>query len=130
MFILCIYALISLPSSSYHTYQPRIIWEFCLPDRPIRRRYFIKFWFFHFSAGVMFNYLIQRLPTWIRHVLLGAALAILAYSFVLFSPMAYGMTGPVAAEPNSTMHRLRWMDSWEFWTQLQRTDFFNLLTLC
>lgn len=62
----------------------------------------------------MYDYLTQRLPVWMRQTLLGVTLAGLAYSFLLFSPMAYGMTGPIGSEPNSTMHRLRWLESWEF----------------
>lgn len=62
----------------------------------------------------MFSYFSHRFSPWIRHALLGATLAILAYSFIVFSPMAYGMTGATGNEPNSTMYKLKWMDSWEF----------------
>lgn len=62
----------------------------------------------------MFTYLTYRLPKWIQHVFLGIVLAILAYSFNLFSPLAYGMTGPLSNEQNSTMYGLKWMSSWEF----------------
>lgn len=64
--------------------------------------------------GAMYNFMIQRIPKWMQHTLLGATLGLLAYSFLLFSPLAYGMSGPTANEPNSTMHKLKWMDSWEF----------------
>lgn len=37
-----------------------------------------------------------------------------AYSFYLFSPLAYGMSGPSANDPNSTMHGLKWVETWEF----------------
>ncbi|KAK5599219.1 Protein O-mannosyl-transferase 2 [Crenichthys baileyi] len=36
------------------------------------------------------------------------------YSFHLFHPLSYGMTGPLAHEPGSAMAGLKWMDSWEF----------------
>uniref|UniRef100_A0A3B3UDW9 Protein O-mannosyl-transferase 2 n=1 Tax=Poecilia latipinna TaxID=48699 RepID=A0A3B3UDW9_9TELE len=36
------------------------------------------------------------------------------YSFYLFHPLSYGMTGPLAHEPESAMAGLKWMDSWEF----------------
>lgn len=36
------------------------------------------------------------------------------YSFYLFSPLAYGMIGPSSLDPESPMHSLRWMDTWEF----------------
>lgn len=64
--------------------------------------------------GAMYNFMIQRVPKWMQHTLLGATLGLLAYSFLLFSPLAYGMSGPTANEPNSTMHKLKWMESWEF----------------
>lgn len=35
-------------------------------------------------------------------------------SFYLFHPLSYGMTGPLAHQPGSTMAGLKWMDSWEF----------------
>ncbi|XP_015249567.1 PREDICTED: protein O-mannosyl-transferase 2 [Cyprinodon variegatus] len=36
------------------------------------------------------------------------------YSFHLFHPLSYGMTGPLAHQPGSAMAGLKWMDSWEF----------------
>ena len=36
------------------------------------------------------------------------------YSFYIFSPLAYGMTGDYARETNSSMHHLHWMATWEF----------------
>lgn len=63
----------------------------------------------------MFDYIMKCLPfAWLKHVVLGATISILVYSFKLFSPLAYGMSGPTALEPNSTMHSLLWMKSWEF----------------
>ncbi|KAG9481727.1 hypothetical protein GDO78_010779 [Eleutherodactylus coqui] len=38
----------------------------------------------------------------------------LLYSFYLFHPLAYGMVGSLADEPDSPMAGLRWMDSWDF----------------
>ncbi|XP_044129405.1 protein O-mannosyl-transferase 2 isoform X5 [Bufo gargarizans] len=38
----------------------------------------------------------------------------LLYSFYLFHPLAYGMVGPLADEPDSPMAGLRWRDSWDF----------------
>lgn len=64
--------------------------------------------------GVMYQYIMQRCSKWLQHAVLGAVLGLLSYSFVLFSPLAYGMTGPTSSDPNSTMHSLRWMNSWEF----------------
>ncbi|CAO2587023.1 Protein O-mannosyl-transferase 2 [Lemmus lemmus] len=36
------------------------------------------------------------------------------YSFYLFHPLAYGMVGPLAQEPESPMAGLRWLESWDF----------------
>ncbi|XP_056152188.1 protein O-mannosyl-transferase 2 [Lampris incognitus] len=36
------------------------------------------------------------------------------YSFYLFHPLSYGMRGPLAHDPSSSMAGLKWMDSWEF----------------
>lgn len=38
----------------------------------------------------------------------------IVYSFYLFHPLSYGMTGPLAHNPKSRMAALKWMDSWEF----------------
>lgn len=64
--------------------------------------------------GAMYNFMTERIPKWMQHTVLGITLGLLAYSFLLFAPLAYGMAGPTANEPNSTMHKLKWMDSWEF----------------
>ncbi|XP_074027332.1 protein O-mannosyl-transferase 2 [Leptinotarsa decemlineata] len=48
------------------------------------------------------------------HIMVGLVLSTIAYSFYLFAPLAYGMSGPSANEPNSTMFGLRWVESWEF----------------
>uniref|UniRef100_A0AC11AVP9 Protein O-mannosyltransferase 2 n=1 Tax=Ovis aries TaxID=9940 RepID=A0AC11AVP9_SHEEP len=37
-----------------------------------------------------------------------------AYSFYLFHPLAYGMVGPLAQDPQSPMAGLRWLESWDF----------------
>lgn len=46
----------------------------------------------------------------------GHAILILGfvYSFYLFHPLSYGMRGPLADDPASSMAGLRWLDSWEF----------------
>jgi len=62
----------------------------------------------------MYNYILRVLPKWIHHVILGLVLSILVYSFAAFSPLAYGMSGPLANEPNSTMYNLKWLSTWEF----------------
>lgn len=37
----------------------------------------------------------------------------LLLSFQLFMPLAYGMHGPMADNPDSSMHGLKWLSSWE-----------------
>ncbi|XP_058062002.1 protein O-mannosyl-transferase 2 [Anopheles bellator] len=76
--------------------------------------YFPALVFNSMLAGVMLDYLTVRLPGWLRHTVLGVAMAGLAYSFMLFAPLAYGMSGPFSHEPNSTLARLKWLSSWEF----------------
>ncbi|XP_043658177.1 protein O-mannosyl-transferase 2 [Drosophila teissieri] len=76
--------------------------------------YFPALIFNSLLTGVMFNYIMRVLPKWIHHVVLGLVLSILVYSFAAFSPLAYGMSGPLANEPNSTMHSLKWLSTWEF----------------
>lgn len=58
--------------------------------------------------------MIRRLSPVLKQILLAAIIGILVYSFVLFSPLTYGMSGPSANEKNSTLYGLRWLDSWEF----------------
>ncbi|KAJ8674354.1 hypothetical protein QAD02_005616 [Eretmocerus hayati] len=73
-------------------------------------------------TGVLLDYIVENLSIILPertgktayHVILGAVISAVVYSFYLFSPLAYGMDGPPANDPNSTMHSLRWMDSWEF----------------
>ncbi|XP_023159697.2 protein O-mannosyl-transferase 2 [Drosophila hydei] len=76
--------------------------------------YFPALIFNSLLTGIMFNYIIRSLPKWLQHALLGSLLSVVVYSFVLFSPLAYGMSGPLANEPNSTMHKLKWLSTWEF----------------
>ncbi|KAM9707683.1 protein O-mannosyl-transferase 2 [Menidia menidia] len=56
-------------------------------------------------------------PTYSDWLQRGGQMALLfsvLYSFYLFNPLSYGMTGPLSHEPGSTMSGLKWMDSWEF----------------
>ncbi|ETE68758.1 Protein O-mannosyl-transferase 2, partial [Ophiophagus hannah] len=44
-----------------------------------------------------------------------AVLVVLSmYSFYLFHPLSYGMTGPLASDPSSSMAGLKWLETWEF----------------
>uniref|UniRef100_A0A8D3D3D7 Protein O-mannosyl-transferase 2 n=1 Tax=Scophthalmus maximus TaxID=52904 RepID=A0A8D3D3D7_SCOMX len=51
---------------------------------------------------------------WLQRVGQMVLLLAVLYSFYLFHPLSYGMTGPLAHEPGSSMAGLKWMDSWEF----------------
>jgi dolichyl-phosphate-mannose-protein mannosyltransferase len=71
--------------------------------------------FFSFFSGVIFDYMTRNLPAWLKQTVIGVTLGILSYSFILFSPLAYGMTDPgTSNDANSTMHKLKWLESWEF----------------
>jgi dolichyl-phosphate-mannose-protein mannosyltransferase len=71
--------------------------------------------FFFLLPGVVFDYMIRGLPNWLKEAIIGVTLSILVYSFLKFSPLAYGMTDVLAPnEGNSSMHRYKWLDSWEF----------------
>ncbi|KAF7391066.1 hypothetical protein HZH66_009546 [Vespula vulgaris] len=73
-------------------------------------------------TGVTLNYIVESLQillpskmgNTIYHIIIGTVISVVIYSFYLFSPLAYGMEGPSASDPESSMHSLRWMDSWEF----------------
>ena len=62
----------------------------------------------------MFNHITERMPNWIKQIALGGVLGIIVYSFKLFHPLTYGFSD-ASSETNSTMHGLRWLESWEFW---------------
>ena len=38
----------------------------------------------------------------------------MCFSFYLFAPLTYGMSNVPSTEPNSTMHGMRWLETWEF----------------
>lgn len=56
----------------------------------------------------------ERMKPTVYHTIVGVVLSSIAYSFYLFAPLSYGMSGPSAAELNSTMHGLKWLETWEF----------------
>lgn len=73
-------------------------------------------------TGITLNYIIESLlillPSKIGyvvyHTIVAAVISSIVYSFYLFSPLAYGMVGPSSLDPESSMHFLRWLDTWEF----------------
>lgn len=64
--------------------------------------------------GVIFNFFMEYLPSNFRKFVFILTMIILIVSFKLFSPLSYGMEGNLANSPNSTMFKLKWLDTWEF----------------
>lgn len=73
-------------------------------------------------SGTTLNYILEsliilfpnKLGYVIYHTIMAIVISSIIYSFYLFSPLAYGMIGPSSLDPESPMHSLRWMDTWEF----------------
>ncbi|XP_028176824.1 protein O-mannosyl-transferase 2 isoform X2 [Ostrinia furnacalis] len=84
--------------------------------------YFPALVFSSMLTGILTEYLLSSIRSYLNaelgrtlyHCIVGLVISTTVYSFYLFSPLAYGMTGPLASEPNSTMTGLKWLDSWEF----------------
>ena len=56
----------------------------------------------------------QHLSSTVFHTIVGCYVSMLWYSFYYFSPLAYGLGDTSATQANSTVHHLKWLDSWEF----------------
>ncbi|XP_063387338.1 protein O-mannosyl-transferase 2 isoform X2 [Cydia fagiglandana] len=84
--------------------------------------YFPALVFSSMLTGILTEYLLKSIKAYLSPELgravyqgaIGLVLSTTVYSFYLFSPLAYGMSGPLAHEPNSTMAGLKWLESWEF----------------
>ncbi|XP_023311585.1 protein O-mannosyl-transferase 2 [Anoplophora glabripennis] len=84
--------------------------------------YFPALLFSSMITGILIDYLLEEIPNFFQeqisklvyHILVGLVLSTILYSFYLFAPLAYGMSGPSANEANSSMNGLKWMDTWEF----------------
>lgn len=84
--------------------------------------YFPAFLYNAMFTGVMLDFLITHttlsLPEHLRssyfHWCMGIFSSGIFFSFYLFSPLSYGMSGPEAANEASKMHKLKWLNSWEF----------------
>ncbi|XP_029640738.1 protein O-mannosyl-transferase 2-like [Octopus sinensis] len=83
--------------------------------------YFPAFLFNAMFTAIILDYLIthitlsfpEHLATTFYHWSLGLVISCLGFSFYLFAPLAYGMSGPEAADESSKMHKLKWLNSWE-----------------
>nr|XP_026490998.1 protein O-mannosyl-transferase 2 isoform X2 [Vanessa tameamea] len=84
--------------------------------------YFPALVFSSMLTGILTVYLLRNLRRYLSQELgktayqcaMGLVISTAVYSFYLFSPLAYGMNGPLSNEPNSTMAGLKWLESWEF----------------
>jgi len=87
--------------------------------------YFPALLFSCMLSGVVIDYLLTELCSVLRapaisaavfHTCLATIVGGAAYSFYIFSPLAYGMKAEegFAKESNSTLHHLHWVESWEF----------------
>ncbi|XP_052756481.1 protein O-mannosyl-transferase 2 [Galleria mellonella] len=84
--------------------------------------YFPALVFSSMITGILTEYLLSSVKSYLSpelgrtmyHCVVGVVISTTVYSFYLFSPLAYGMNGPLAHEPNSTMAGLKWLESWEF----------------
>uniref|UniRef100_A0A8C2ZVE4 Protein O-mannosyl-transferase 2 n=1 Tax=Cyclopterus lumpus TaxID=8103 RepID=A0A8C2ZVE4_CYCLU len=84
--------------------------------------YFPAMLFSSMLTGITFDVLLKstdlllRPPysDWLQRLGQMVLLFSVLYSFYLFHPLSYGMTGPLAHEPGSAMAGQKWMDSWEF----------------
>uniref|UniRef100_A0A0P4VRA3 Protein O-mannosyl-transferase 2 n=1 Tax=Scylla olivacea TaxID=85551 RepID=A0A0P4VRA3_SCYOL len=84
--------------------------------------YFPALLFSSMLTGVILDYLFESLPglvppylaATVYPTLTGLFYSTLAYSFYLFSPLAYGMHNLEPDWENHTIHKMRWLDTWEF----------------
>lgn len=84
--------------------------------------YFPAVIFSSLITGILIDYLLEEickffpenLSSVVFHTVSVVFLSTIIYSFYLFSPLAYGMSGPTSNEPNSTFSNIKWMNSWEF----------------
>ncbi|KAL1114826.1 hypothetical protein AAG570_007650 [Ranatra chinensis] len=122
------------PTSQYHTRMlTACVWLFIgwalhyVPFWAMGRvlyfhHYFPALLYSSMLTGVNLSYLLDIIPAMLPkhfgdslyHWMTGFILTTTVYSFYMFAPLAYGMSGPYANDPNSTMYGLKWMESWEF----------------
>lgn len=123
------YGTCSLLSSLFS----RIAFQFHVNRFVIFPWHLIYYYYYNFK-GIFIDYLLEEIPkmfterlsTTVFHTLVGVSLSSILYSFYLFAPLAYGMNGPSSNEPNSTMHGLKWMDTWEFWVFFCLNNFYSV----
>ncbi|GAB6025087.1 hypothetical protein CHUAL_010521 [Chamberlinius hualienensis] len=87
--------------------------------------YFPALLFNSMLSGIVLDFLLkclqncslfEKYPTFqptLYHTVFASCLSMLIYSFYVYTPLSYGMHGPLSHEPNSTLSSLRLLDSWE-----------------
>ena len=89
----------------YHHYFPAAIFSSCLSAVLLEFVVENVLRIFKFSSNV-------------GHLVYGSLLAMLVYSFILFSPLAYGIVSQEVSNSNTTavnsVQNIKWLDSWEF----------------
>lgn len=107
----------------FHHYFPALLFSSMLTGIVYNYTFlYILFLFLILVSGIIIDYglenILKLVPNNLAHTfyhtLFGGILSCIFYSFYLFAPLAYGMTGPTANEQNSTMYGLKWLESWEF----------------
>lgn len=84
--------------------------------------YFPALLFSSMLTGVILDYLLESIPNLVPpflsvsvyHWMTGLVYSVLAYSFYIFAPLAYGMHNLEPGFENGTIQNIRWLDSWEF----------------
>ncbi|KAH9490335.1 hypothetical protein Btru_034988 [Bulinus truncatus] len=83
--------------------------------------YFPAFLYSAMFGGVVLDFLIvlicvcvpENLAIKVFHICFLVVAAGILWSFYLFHPLVYGMSGPLAVEDGSMMHKVKWLDSWD-----------------
>lgn len=52
-------------------------------------------------------------PEPIHHAIYGIFFSVLVYSFIVFSPLVYGMNGPMAHQQKSKYSLIKWLPTWD-----------------
>jgi dolichyl-phosphate-mannose-protein mannosyltransferase len=86
----------------FHHYFPALMFsimlagvtlEFCIRMLTLLLHPFLKPFFYHFAVGLV--------------------LVVIIASFVMFMPLAYGMSGPKSDNPESSVYGLKWLPDWD-----------------
>lgn len=83
--------------------------------------YFPAFLYSAMFGGVMLDFLVtiscvcvpESVAIKVFHLCLCVLAGVILWSFYLFHPLAYGMSGPPASEEGSMMYKVKWMESWD-----------------